>query len=122
MQIQDFGKIAATFVDTETGRAVRIWPHPQARQAAAEYQRCGLDRWHAYLEAYKELPAAGLLKFQEVTLNVSMQAIISRNAARAVCARCGEEIFNEREVFQDGQILCRGCAGQSYFSIDPHAP
>src|SRR5688572_20541649 len=34
MRLMDYGKVAATFVDTQTDRAVRIWPHPTARQQA----------------------------------------------------------------------------------------
>jgi formylmethanofuran dehydrogenase subunit E len=29
MRVLDFGKVAATFVDTVTGRAVRLAPHPR---------------------------------------------------------------------------------------------
>src|SRR5512142_1649492 len=28
LRIEDYGKVAATCVDTATGRAVRIWPQP----------------------------------------------------------------------------------------------
>ncbi|MGB1288420.1 MAG: FmdE family protein, partial [Aggregatilineales bacterium] len=34
MRLMDYGKVAATFVDTLTGDAVRIAPHPQSRTRA----------------------------------------------------------------------------------------
>jgi formylmethanofuran dehydrogenase subunit E len=115
MQILDFGKIAATFVDTHTSAVMRIRPSPQARLTALEYMRFGLDRWHAYLRAYQEMETSQLLEAQAIELTVSMEAIISREEARAVCALCGEEIFNEREVQQAGRVVCRGCAGENYY-------
>ena len=37
MHILDFGKTAATFVDRETLKAVRIYPNPEARRLARLY-------------------------------------------------------------------------------------
>jgi len=37
MRLIDYGKVAATFVDVETDRAVWIWPNPQSRELAPEY-------------------------------------------------------------------------------------
>ena len=117
MQVLDFGKMAATFVDTYTDQAVRITPHPEVRQAVFCYAPQAKDHWHAYLEAYRVMPLDELLAAQPVSLTVSMRAIISREDARVLCNRCGEEIFNEREVRLEDQVLCRACAGGSYFEL-----
>ncbi len=37
LRIEDYGKIAATFVDVETERAVRVAPRLDARERASEY-------------------------------------------------------------------------------------
>ena len=34
LRVEDYGKVAATFVDTQTGRAVRILPRREARHSA----------------------------------------------------------------------------------------
>jgi formylmethanofuran dehydrogenase subunit E len=110
MRLIDHGKVAATFVDTRTRRAVRIRPHPQARTEARHYAPDAKSRWHAYLEAYRIMPDDALLEAQWVELTLDLDRLISRPGARMVCHRCGEEIINEREVTRDGTILCRGCA------------
>lgn len=117
MQVLDFGKIAATFVDTYTDRAIRITPHPQVRKVVKHYAGQARDQWHAYLEAYQVMPLDKLLVVQSVRLNISMRGIISREDARAHCDHCGEEIFNEREVRLGQLVLCRSCAGGSYFEL-----
>jgi len=110
MRLIDHGKVAATFVDTHTRRAVRIRPHPQARTEARRYAPDAKTRWHAYLAAYQIMPDDVLLEAQWVELTLDLDRLISRPGARTVCHRCGEEIINEREVTRDGTILCRGCA------------
>jgi formylmethanofuran dehydrogenase subunit E len=116
LRLMDYGKVAATFADTQTGRAVRIWPGPRSRSLALEYAPDAPSRWHAQLEGYKVVPAADLFVARDVTLTVPLQEIISKPGLRAVCDRCGEEILNEREVIYGDETLCRPCAGlQSHF-------
>lgn len=115
LRLMDFGKVAATFSDTKTGRTVRIWPHPYARERAKRYSPDAQSRWHCQLEAYQVMPTDELLCAQEVTLAFSIDTIISRPGVRAVCECCGEEILNEREVVVGGIIMCRACAGSVYY-------
>lgn len=117
MQIVDFGKVAATFVDTASGTALRIFPHPECRHAALRYAPGEGDSWYAQLTGYQIMPDEALLVVQPVELNVSMAAIISQPGLRAVCAQCGEEIMNEREVVRGGIVLCRSCAGERYYQV-----
>jgi formylmethanofuran dehydrogenase subunit E len=51
MRLVDFGKSSATFVDTTTENAMRIYPHPESRVVAANWRPQAASRWHAMLEA-----------------------------------------------------------------------
>ena len=115
LRVMDFGKVAATLVDTQTERAVRVSPTPASRTLAYEYAPDAPSRWHAYLQAYYLIPDDDLLHVAEVTLLQSLEEILSRPGARAVCDCCGEEIINEREVLTAGALLCRSCAGDGYY-------
>jgi formylmethanofuran dehydrogenase subunit E len=121
MRVLDFGKVAATFVDTQTSRAVRVTPQANARQSAKDYAPEAKSRWEAYLLGYQRMPEAELLDLQPVILTVSLEKLLSKEGHRVSCERCGEEIINEREVIQSGQILCRACAGEGYYRIPAHA-
>ena len=48
------------------------------------------------------MPDEELFVGQPIRLTVSLEAIISREGVRALCDRCGEEIYNEREVRSSG--------------------
>lgn len=117
MRVLDYGKLAATFVDTQTGQAVRIKPHPDCRETAQRLLSYRQDRWHAQLEAYQVLPDEELFLVEPVQLVVSMEAIISQPDLRVNCAVCGEEITNGRQVLQAGQAVCRFCAGDRYYTL-----
>ncbi len=117
MYVYDFGKVATTFVDTQTGRAVRIVPSHLTRKLAKSYAPEAESRWHAYLLGYQRMPDEELLTIQEVVLNVSLVEILSRDGYRVNCEICGEEIINEREVERDGSIMCRSCAGERYYQL-----
>jgi formylmethanofuran dehydrogenase subunit E len=118
MRVLDYGKTAATFVDTLTERAVRITPARTARARALAYAPNAPDRWHAQLAAYQIMPNDELLIAHQVMLTVSLKQIISQHGLRVVCERCGEDIINERYVMHDDQLLCQPCAGNGYYVLD----
>lgn len=115
MRVLDYGKLAATFVDTQTERAIRIKPHPDGRNYA-QNAFPDYDSWHSQLEGYQILDDNELFIVQPVQLTVSLKGIISQPGLRVNCALCNEEISNERQVTKNGQILCSNCAGDSYYT------
>jgi len=117
MRMVDFGKVAATFVDTESGEAVRIHPHPDSRLRAITAAPEAPDRWHAQLVGYQRLQDHELLIAEPVELTVDLAELISHDGARAICTRCGEEISNQRELVRGGEVLCRACSGEAYCEL-----
>ncbi len=123
MRLVDFGKAAATFVDTETGHAVRVSPHPAARHRAARAAPDAPSRWHAQLDGYATLPDRELLQWRFVRLTVPVAAILGQPGVRVTCRGCGEDVMNEREVLVNGWLYCRACAGERYcLPLDPPTP
>jgi formylmethanofuran dehydrogenase subunit E len=116
LRVVDYGKMAATLVNTKTSTAVRVVPRPNVRRLALQYAPNARSRWHAYLQAYQVMPDQLLLSARSVTLIQTIAEIMSKPSARINCEACGEEIMNEREVEQDGRLLCLSCAGVTYYS------
>jgi formylmethanofuran dehydrogenase subunit E len=115
LRVEDYGKVAATFVDVKTGQAVRIAPALDVRQRAYSYAPEEKRHYFAQLAAYPVMPDDELLSIQEVYLASPVEALVSRAGVRVNCDSCGEEIINEREVIRDRSTLCRTCAGQGYY-------
>lgn len=116
LRIEDYGKVAATFVDSITGKSVRIVPRSGVRNLALEYATASVsNRWEGQLIGYQYVPSDLLFDFQFVRLVRSIEEILSRPKMRTVCDVCGEEILNQREIIVGTTTFCKACAGQSYY-------
>jgi formylmethanofuran dehydrogenase subunit E len=115
LRIEDYGKIAATFIDVKTEQTLRITPKLDSRQRALIHTPTESRHYFAQLQAYQTMPDDELLNFQPVRLRIPIQQIVSRAGVRISCDHCGEEIINEREMISDGQFLCRACAADGYY-------
>lgn len=122
LRIEDYGKVAATFVDARTGAAIRLAPRLDVRTRALAYAP-GEDRhYFAQLTGYQLMPDEELFSVSPVALTRSVAALVSRPGVRVNCAVCGEEIINEREVWVDGQALCVSCAQGGYYATPLMTP
>jgi formylmethanofuran dehydrogenase subunit E len=115
LRVEDYGKVAATFVDTQTEQAVRIVPRREARERAWLYASEAWNKWEAQLLGYQRMPALELLLVQWVRLRSPVREIVSREGRKVLCDSCGEEILNEREILAAGMTLCRACSGEAYY-------
>lgn len=122
LRILDLGKVAATFVDTYTERTFRILPSLAARSLAADYAPQSRNRWESMLNGYQVIPNEELFKIHAIKLNVPLVEIISKPGKKAICDICGEEIINGRELLKDNAVLCRACAGESYYYLSVSTP
>jgi len=118
LRVEDYGKVAATFVDVESARAVRVAPRLDIRQRAKDYAPEEKRRYFAMLKGYQRMPVEELLSIDEVTLADPLESIISRAGVRVNCDECGEEIINERDIIRSNRILCLPCADSSYYKSD----
>ncbi len=115
LRVEDYGKVAATLVDSRTEKTIRIAPRPNVRELARDYAPSAKNRWEAQLIGYQHIPDDLLLDWQNVELTTPIKQIIGQAGKRADCEICGEEIINQREVIREGTVLCKSCAGESYF-------
>jgi formylmethanofuran dehydrogenase subunit E len=115
LRVADMGKVAAVFANVETGKTIRLATRLDVRQRAVTYAPEVKQKYYAQLKGYQIMPDAELFSFQEVVLDPSLEALISRPGVRAKCTHCGEEIINERQRCINGKVLCRSCAGEGYY-------
>jgi formylmethanofuran dehydrogenase subunit E len=115
LRVEDYGKVAATFVDVSSELALRVAPRSEVRKLAWEYAPGETRRYDAQLHGYRLMPDEILLSIQEVALTTPVKTLISRPGVRVSCAACEEEITNEREVHVNGACLCKACAGEAYY-------
>ena len=119
LKFRDWGKMAATFIDIQSGKAVRV--------AALESSKALARQLHPELEsknqqqmlAYRELKDDQLFSHEWVQVELPEHEFPGYKGERVVCAECGEGIAFRREVIRDGRALCRGCSGERYYTVIP---
>lgn len=114
LKFRDWGKVAATFVDLKTGRAIRVAAKESSKQAARELFPA-LDKEAGQQKAYAQLPDEVLFDTTWVKVDVAPEDLPGFKGPRVVCAQCGEGINFKREVLKDGRAICRSCAGDRYY-------
>jgi formylmethanofuran dehydrogenase subunit E len=116
LKFRDFGKIAATFCDLQTQRAVRVVARESAKARARELCPEITDKNRQQMQAYRTMPVDDLFDSQWVRVELGPEEFPGYKGERRICAECGEGINFERHVMREGRTLCRACAGERYYT------
>lgn len=111
LSILDYGKMAATFQDLTSGRAVRVIARECSREEAARWGAGGVDERHRQAIAYRRMPDDRLFDIGEVRVPLPDH----EPTPRVICARCGEEISFGRYRGAADAPLCLPCAGEGRY-------
>ena len=120
MKFMDYGKMAATYMNLKTGKAVRIVAREDSRQKAKEHFPGIENKYAGQLEAYKIMSDEELFDVMEVSVKLRPEDMPGRPMRRVQCDSCGEHVQDMREINQDGKVLCRPCAGGGYYEVKEH--
>jgi formylmethanofuran dehydrogenase subunit E len=110
LKFRNWGKMAATFVDLESGRAVRICARESSKEAARQLHPEIENKNQQQMLAYRELPENILFTEEWVRVTLEQKEFPGYKSDRIACSVCGEGINYERYVVRDGRKLCQGCA------------
>jgi len=112
----DYGKVAATFLNTETGEAVRLVALDESRALAdARYPQIESKKERQFL-AYREAADEELFKIERVAVDYTELDAPGRPKARVACSNCSEGVNDGRELrSEEGKPLCRPCALGGYY-------
>ena len=112
----DYGKVAATFLNTETGEAVRVVALDESRGMADALYPEIKSKGERQFKAYREAAEDELFKVERVEVSLGEMDEPGRPRSREFCSVCREGINDGREVREAcGRILCRPCAFAGYY-------
>jgi formylmethanofuran dehydrogenase subunit E len=117
MKFMDYGKMAATYMNLATGKAIRIVAREDSRQKAKGLFPEIEDKYAGQLEAYKLMSDEELFDVMGVTIKVAPEDMPGRPIRRVQCDSCSEHVQDMREVYRDGKVLCIPCAGNGYYEV-----
>ena len=116
LKFVDYGIMASTFINLETGKAFRVLSTEEARDLAAQYAPEVAGKYQQQLEAYKRMPDSVLFRVQEVEITLSEFDLPGPTRRKVTCSRCGQVVRDHREVAVNGSYLCRPCAHGAYYN------
>jgi formylmethanofuran dehydrogenase subunit E len=117
LKFRDWGKMAATFVDVSTGKAIRIAAKESSKALARAMHPEIESKNQQQMLAYREMAEDDLFTKQWVEVDLPAEEFPGYKGERIVCAECGEGINFRREVLRDGRVLCRACTGERYYRV-----
>jgi len=115
LKFRDWGKMAATFVDVSTGKAVRIAAKESSKALARQMHPEVENKNSQQMLAYREMSEDDLFTTQWVKVELPPEEFPGYKGERIVCESCGEGINFRREVCREEKVLCQGCAGERYY-------
>jgi formylmethanofuran dehydrogenase subunit E len=119
LKFRDWGKVAATFVDLQNDRAVRIAARESSKALARQMHPEIESKNQQQMLAYREMATEALFDVQWVKVQLPPEELPGYKGERITCARCGEGINFQREVRHSGEVLCRACAEGKYYEPLP---
>jgi formylmethanofuran dehydrogenase subunit E len=110
LKFLDYGKMAVTFLNLDTSRAVRLTARDDARQLAAVYCPDAATPAEAQKNAYRVMPEQALFSVEPAKVHLSEQDFPGHRDGRVPCANCGEGVNLRRAVRLSGRTVCIPCA------------
>jgi len=118
MKFVDYGKVAATFLNTETGKAVRIVALDDSRELADSRYPQIENKKERQLLAYREASDIELFKIQNVSVKYGELDSPGHSRRRVKCSICGEGINDGKELIAEkGATLCVPCGAGGYYRV-----
>lgn len=115
LKFRDWGKVAATFVDVNSGKAIRIAAKESSKALARQMHPEIADKNQQQMLAYREITDHDLFTLQWVKVDLPPEEFPGYKGERVMCHACGEGINFRREVRSGEKVLCRSCAGERYY-------
>jgi formylmethanofuran dehydrogenase subunit E len=113
LKFRDWGKMAATFVDVNNGKAIRVAAKESSKALARQMHPELENKNQQQMLAYREMKDEDLFTQQWVKVELSPEEFPGYKGERIVCESCGEGINFHREVVIEEKTFCQACADQS---------
>jgi formylmethanofuran dehydrogenase subunit E len=118
LRLLDYGKLAATFIDQWSGTAVRVAARGDLRERVGDAPE-GVDRHEHQRRAYLAMTPSELFTVSEADASVAQMDLPGPPRRRVLCAACGEEVSDGRDVATESGPLCRPCAAPGAGATPP---
>src|SRR5260370_16587541 len=119
LKFRVWGKVAATFVDVQTGKAVRVAAKESSKALARSLHPEIADKNRQQMLAYREMSDEQMFQTQWVHVELLPEEFPGYKGERVVCERCGEGINFRREERLGRKVHSPAFPGGPHFAPPP---
>jgi formylmethanofuran dehydrogenase subunit E len=105
VKLANYGKTAMSFLNLKNGEAYRI--------SVAEHERP--DPSQDLVAFWRAKKDEDVFRVQKVAIKLGPGEEPGPPTRVAICAKCGDEVLDHKDVTANGQTLCRACAEGAYY-------
>jgi formylmethanofuran dehydrogenase subunit E len=114
-KLRDYGKMAATFLNTGTGKAFRVWLEGEPVPGGKDFHSLSASERKKVLEEVLKADTGKLLGFEPVIICFSANELPGRPKEHVDCAKCGERVMDGKHVLKGKKEHCIACARGPYY-------
>lgn len=110
-----YGKFAATFVNIDTGEAIRVIDIGANKKDTEEGEKD--ESTEELTERIARTSGEELFKIQKVSVKIDPNDLPGKPLERAKCSDCGELIMDGKHHLRGGHAFCTSCFDKSYYHL-----
>jgi formylmethanofuran dehydrogenase subunit E len=108
LKLKDYGRMAATFINTTTLRAFRV--HTAYTGTCDPHDE-------AAVRAVLHLPDDQVVAWQEVKTHLKPEEMPGKPSRVVECCTCGERVFDGKDTVTAAGPICSACSLGSYYTL-----
>ena len=110
-----YGKFAATFVNMETGEAIRVIDLGANKKGTEEEE--AEESIEELTERIAKTPGEELFEIQKVSVKIDPNELPGKPLEIAKCVGCGEVVMDGKHHLRSGKAFCTSCYDKSYYQL-----
>lgn len=116
MKLVNYGKMAATFINTETGDSYRIWVSGKINEMIGKIGSNRQEKEKQY-KMLLETPSEDVVSVQKVIVNIPEIEMPGKPQRTVRCIKCYEKVMDGKDILGDEGPLCLACASEPYYKL-----
>lgn len=116
MKLVNYGKMAATFVNTETGAAFRVWVSGKINEMIGKISSDRQEKERQY-DMVLRSNSEDVVSVQKVNVDIPIEEMPGKPKRTVTCVQCGEKVMDSKDISSEKGPLCLACAKGAYYSL-----
>lgn len=116
MKLVNYGKMAATFINTDTGAAYRVWVSGKINEMIGKVNSNRGEKERQY-NLVLQSHSNDVVSVQKVIVDIPPEDLPGKPKRTVACVQCGEKVMDGKDISSKDGPLCLACAKGPYYTL-----